>query len=99
MWVTRRVMQDYWSEVVEVPVMDLHYDKLVVDQENETRRLLEFLDLPWEEACLDFHKSKRVAATISYDQVNQKMYTSSSGRWKNYEKHLGPLIDIVGDYL
>ena len=42
---------------------------------------------------------RRVAATISYDQVNQKMYTSSSGRWKNYEKHLGPLIDIVSDYI
>ncbi|HJO15432.1 MAG TPA: sulfotransferase, partial [Phycisphaerales bacterium] len=99
MWVMRREMQDYWTEVVEIPVMDLHYDKLVVDQEAETRRLIEFLDLPWNEDCLQFHKSRRVAATISYDQVNQKMYTSSSGRWKNYEKHLGPLIDIVGDYL
>ena len=98
-WVTRRKMQDFWSEVVETPVMNLHYDKLVVDQENETRRLIEFLDLPWNDECLQFHKSRRVAATISYDQVNQKMYTSSSGRWKNYEKHLGPLIDIVGDYL
>jgi tetratricopeptide (TPR) repeat protein len=98
-WVTRRKMQEYWSEVVETPVMDLHYDKLVVDQENETRRIIEFLELPWNEDCLQFHTSRRVAATISYDQVNQKMYTSSSGRWKNYEKHLGPLIDIVGDYL
>ena len=98
-WVTRRKMQDYWSEVIESPVMNLHYDKLVVDQEGETRRLIEFLDLPWNDDCLQFHKSRRVAATISYDQVNQKMYTSSSGRWKNYEKHLGPLIDIVGDYL
>jgi tetratricopeptide (TPR) repeat protein len=98
-WVTRRIMQDYWTDVVETPVMQLHYDRLVVDQENETRRLLEFLDLPWEDECMEFHKSTRVAATISYDQVNQKMYTSSSGRWKNYEKHLGPLIDIVADYL
>lgn len=98
-WVTRREMQDYWSQVIENPVMDLHYDRLVADQEQETRRLIDFLDLPWEEECLHFHKSRRVAATISYDQVNQKMYTSSSGRWKNYEKHLGPLIDIVGDYI
>ena len=71
-WVTRRKMQDFWSEVVETPVMDLHYDKLVVDQENETRRLIEFLDLPWNDDCLQFHKSRRVAATISYDQVNPK---------------------------
>ncbi|MDG2292224.1 MAG: sulfotransferase [Phycisphaerales bacterium] len=98
-WLTRRAMQDFWTEVVEIPVMDLHYDELVVNQEHETRRLIEFLDLPWNDECLNFHKSRRVAATISYDQVNQKMYTSSSGRWKNYEKHLGPLIDIVGDYI
>ena len=98
-WIGRRIMQDYWADVVEIPVMHLHYEKLVVDQENETRRLLDFLELEWEEECLQFHKSTRVAATISYDQVNQKMYTSSSGRWKNYEKHLGPLIDIVADYI
>ena len=86
-------------QTLEIEMMDLHYDKLVVDQENETRKLLEFLGLSWEDACLEFHKSKRVAATISYDQVNKKMYTSSSGRWKNYEKHIGPLIDGLGDYL
>jgi tetratricopeptide (TPR) repeat protein len=98
-WVARRKMQDFWTEVLESPVMNLHYDQLVTNQEEETKRLLEFLELPWQDDCIDFHKSTRVAATISYDQVNQKMYTSSSGRWKNYEKHLGPLIDIVGDYL
>jgi len=98
-WVARRKMQDYWKDIVDTPIMDLHYEELVANQERETRRLIDFLGLPWEEDCLHFHKSRRVAATISYDQVNQKMYTSSSGRWKNYEKHLGPLIDIVSDYL
>ena len=99
MWVQRHELQEYWMQTLEIEMMDLHYDKLVVDQENETRKLLEFLGLSWEDACLEFHKSKRVAATISYDQVNKKMYTSSSGRWKNYEKHIGPLIDGLGDYL
>lgn len=99
MWIQRHKLQEYWMQTLEIEMMDLHYDKLVVDQENETRKLLEFLGLSWEDACLEFHKSKRVAATISYDQVNKKMYTSSSGRWKNYEKHIGPLIDGLGDYL
>jgi|GEM_PF-636222 len=99
MWIQRHELQEYWTQTLEIEMMDLHYDKLVVDQENETRKLLEFLGLSWEDACLNFHKSKRVAATISYDQVNKKMYTSSSGRWKNYEKHIGPLIDALGDYL
>jgi len=99
MWIERHKMQEYWMQTLEVPMLELHYDRMVVDQENETRRLLDFLDLQWVDGCMEFHKSKRVAATISYDQVNQKMYTSSSGRWKNYEKHIGPLIDALGEYI
>lgn len=98
-WVARRQFQDIWGKVLEIPIMDLHYEILVDDQENETRRIIDFLDLPWNDSCLDFHKSEHVARTISYDQVNQKMYKTSSGRWKNYEKHLGPMINILGEYL
>ena len=99
MWIQRREMQEYWMQTLDVAMLNLHYENLVADQENETRKLLDFLGLSWSEACLEFHKSKRVAATISYDQVNKKMYTSSTDRWKKYEKHIGPLIDALGDYL
>jgi len=98
-WISRRKLQDYWPTVLDLPILELHYENLVANQEAETRRLLDFLEVPWNDDCLQFHKSTRVAATISYDQVNQKMYSSSSGRWKRYEKHLGPLIDILEDYL
>ena len=92
-------MADMWMEKLSIPVMELHYENLVADQRGETERIIEFLGLPWQEDCMEFHKSKRVAKTISYDQVNKKMYKTSSGRWKNYEKHLGPLIDVVSDYI
>ena len=98
-WVHRKKMADMWMEKLSIPVMELHYENLVADQRGETERLIRFLDLPWEEDCMKFHKSKRIAKTISYDQVNKKMYKTSSGRWKNYEKHLAPLIDIVSDYI
>ena len=98
-WITRRKLQDFWTETIDTPVMTLQYESLVTNQEHETKRLIKFLDLPWEEQCLRFHKSKYVARTLSYDQVNKKMYTTSSGRWKNYEKHLGPLIDALDEYL
>jgi len=98
-WVERKKMADMWMEILSIPVMELHYENLVADQRGETERLIKFLDLPWEEDCMKFHKSKRVAKTISYDQVNKKMYKTSSGRWKNYEKHLAPLIDVVSDYI
>ena len=98
-WVERKKMTDMWMDILSIPVMELHYENLVANQRAETERLIKFLDLPWEEDCMQFHKSKRVAKTISYDQVNKKMYKTSSGRWKNYEKHLGPLMDIVSDYI
>ncbi len=98
-WIERKKMSDMWMEVLSIPVMELHYENLVADQRGETERIIKFLGLPWQEDCMEFHKSKRVAKTISYDQVNKKMYNTSSGRWKNYEKHLGPLIEVVSDYI
>jgi hypothetical protein len=98
-WVERKKMADLWMERLSIPVMELHYENLVADQRGETERIIKFLGLPWQEDCMEFYKSKRIAKTISYDQVNKKMYNTSSGRWKNYEKHLGPLMDVVSDYI
>jgi hypothetical protein len=97
--VERHKLQELWTEVLDIPTMNLDYEVLVANQEAETRRIIDFLDLPWDERGLEFHKSERVATTISYDQVNQKMYKSSSGRWTNYEKHLGPMMNILEPYL
>ena len=98
-WIARRKLQEHWLEQLDIPMMELQYESLVQNQESETRRLLEFLDVPWEPGCLDFHKSRNMARTISSDQVNRKMYSTSDGRWRNYEKYLGPVIDEVGEYL
>ncbi len=98
-WISREKARQFWSTNLSIPVMQLSYDQLVSNQEAESKRLIGFLDLPWEEKCLSFHTSKNRARTISHDQVNQKMYSSSSGRWKNYEKHIGPLIDALAEYL
>jgi len=98
-WVARREMQDFWSEHLETPPLQLHYERLVADQETETRALLAHLRLPWEEACLSFHKSTRKVTTISHDQVTRKMYGTSKGRWRNYEKFLAPAMDIVAKYI
>jgi len=98
-WIARKKLTELWLEILTIPMMELHYENLVTDQRGETERIIEFLDLPWQEKCMEFHQSDRIARTISYDQVNKKMYKTSSGRWKNYEKHLGPLIDVVSDYI
>lgn len=98
-WVARRKMQEYWLEQLDIPMLELHYESMVKNQDDETRRLLDFIDVKWEPRCLDFHESTQIARTISWDQVNRKMYTTSDGRWKNYEKYLGPVIDEVQEYL
>ena len=59
-------------------------------------RLIDFLGLPWDDRCLRYWESDRTVMTLSYDHVNKPIYDSSIGRWKNYEKHLGPLKKALG---
>ena len=69
---------------------------MVADTEGQVRRLLEFLDLPWDERCLTFYENRRRVSTASEEQVRRPVYSSSIGRWKHYEKHLGELIAALG---
>ncbi len=87
----------HWRKVLRIPVLDLEYEALVRNPEEQTRRLLAFCELPWDERCLRHHESGRVASTFSYDQVRQPIYHRSVARWRRYEKHLGPLIEALGD--
>lgn len=93
----RRLM-DHWRAVLpEGAFLDVRYEDTVADQEGQTRRILDFCDLEWEDACLDFHKTERIVSTASLEQVRKPMYQSSVARWKRYEKHLTPLFDALGD--
>ena len=75
--------------------MDVSYEVMVNDQEGMTRQILDFCGLGWEDACLEFYKSKRITRTASHDQVRQPMYRSSISRWKNYARYIGPLEKIL----
>jgi hypothetical protein len=81
----------HWHEVLDLPILDLQYEELVADQEGKTRELLAFCGLEWDERCLAFHRSGRLAKTPSYDQVRQPIYRKSVERWRNYAEHLEPL--------
>lgn len=91
----RRLME-HWKKVLTLPILEIRYEDMVLDTEGQVRRILDFLDLPWHDACLDFHKSRRAVRTASEDQVRRPIYTSSVGRWKHYEAHLGPLFAALG---
>jgi tetratricopeptide (TPR) repeat protein len=87
----------HWKSVLTVPMLEVRYEDVVHDMEGQTRRMLEFLGLPWDERCLRYYESGRRVRTASTDQVRRPIYTSSIGRWKLYEKHLGPLIAALGE--
>jgi tetratricopeptide (TPR) repeat protein len=87
---------DHWRAVLPArTLLEVPYEGLIEDQEGWTRRILEFLDLPWDSKCLDFHETERVVITASKWQVRQKIHASSAGRWRNYEKFVGPLRRLL----
>ena len=90
----RRLME-HWRTVLNFPMLEVKYEAVVSDVEGQTRRLLEFLDLPWDERCLGFHQNARHVATASKHQVRRPIYGSSVGRWKHYEKYLAPLATLA----
>jgi hypothetical protein len=76
---------------LRIPIIEVKYEDIVANQESETRRLLEHLDLSWDARCLAFHRNPRYVPTASVEQVRQPMYAKSVGRWRNYAKHLEPI--------
>jgi hypothetical protein len=76
-------------------LLEVPYAELVSEQENWTRRILEFVGLPWDERCLAFEKTVRPVNTASVWQVRQMMYSTSVGRWRHYEKFIGPLRGLA----
>jgi tetratricopeptide (TPR) repeat protein len=82
----------HWRAVLPATsFLEVPYEGLVEDQEGWTRRMLEFVGLPWDARCLDFHRTERVVVTASRWQVRQKMTSSSAGRWRHYQDFIKPL--------
>jgi tetratricopeptide (TPR) repeat protein len=91
-------LMDRWRAALPPrQILDVQYEDIVADLEGETRRLLAFCGLPWDEACLRFHETRRPVRTASVNQVRRQLYGDSCGRWRAYESHLRPLIDALGE--
>lgn len=85
----------HWRAVLPKDVfLEVPYADLVADQEGWSRRIIEFIGLDWDPKVLEFHKTERAVLTASNWQVRQKIYSSSVGRWKNYQKFIGPLLKL-----
>ncbi|MGI9352959.1 MAG: sulfotransferase [Rhizobiaceae bacterium] len=87
-----RDLMDFWHEQFPGEIFNLDYEQLVENQEKVTRDLLQYLELPWENHCLDITGNQGNVKTLSFKQVRQGVYKGSSEAWKNYEKKLEPLL-------
>lgn len=83
---------EHWHAVLPIEIFDLDYESVVADLETNARDLLRHCGLPWNEACLSFHETRRAVYTVSDTQVRQPIYKTSVGRWRRYEAHLGDLV-------
>ncbi len=88
-------LMTHWQSVLTIPMMQVRYEQLVAEQEKVSRQIIDFCGLDWDPACLKYYERGRVVQTASYDQVTRPIYNSSVGRYKPFEKHLGPLIDAL----
>ena len=90
-------LADHWRAVLPLKMLDVDYEESVADTEAQARKVIDFLGLKWDDACLSFQHTKRAVATASQWQVRQPVYTTSVERWRRYEAHIGPLIEGLKD--
>lgn len=89
----------HWEQVLPGFVLRVMHEDVVADLEAEVRRMLEFCGLPFEEACLEFHKTERSVRTPSSEQVRQPIYTTGLQQWQHFEQWLDPLKAALGDHV
>lgn len=92
-----RSLMAHWREALPVPEFDIEYESLVAAPETQVRRLLDYVGLPWDEACLRFHETERTVLSASAAQVRRPFYGGAVGRWRAYEDPLRPLLSILDD--
>ena len=89
----------HWKAVLPERILTVCHEDVVEDLEGSVRRILDFCGLPFEPACLEFHRTRRSVRTVSSEQVRQPINRDGMDRWRNYEAWLGPLKDALGDTL
>ena len=87
-------LMKHWHQVFPEQIFEINYETLVYNQELESKKLLSFCNLDWEQSCLQFYKNPQASMTASAAQVRQPIYTGSVGKWQHYQEQLKPLSDL-----
>jgi len=90
-------LMGHWKKVVPLNILEVQYEHVLGDLERESRRMLDYCELDWEDACLAFHRSTRPVRTASSWQVRQPLYQTAKERWKKFESHLEGLKKALSD--
>lgn len=85
-------LMQHWDQVLPGAVLRVQYEDVTADLASQVRRILDYCELPFEENCLNFHKTERAVRTASSEQVRQPIYQSGVDQWRNFETQLAPLI-------
>lgn len=85
-------LMKHWDTVLPGRVLRVHYEDVVADADQQVGRILEYLDLPFEKQCVQFHQTRRSVRTPSSEQVRQPIYSSALDHWRNYEQWLEPVL-------
>ncbi|MEM7679713.1 MAG: sulfotransferase [Pseudomonadota bacterium] len=91
-YLSYQAMMEYYREEFDGRFLEINYEDTVGDLENQARKLIDYVGLEWDDACLEPHKQKRTVLTASKAQVTKKVYKTSVEKWRRYEKHLQPLV-------
>jgi exonuclease VII small subunit len=92
-------LMDHWDKVLPGKILRVRYEDVVADLETQVRRLLDYCELPFEDACINFHQTERAVRTASSEQVRQPIFKSGVDQWENFSDHLDPLRTILGPEL
>ena len=92
-------LMDHWDQVLPNKILRVNNEDVIEDLEGQVKRMLDFLELPFEEECISFYETDRSVRTASSEQVRQPINKKGMGRWKPYAKNLKPLLESIGEDL
>ena len=81
----------HWRTTLPMNILEVEYEALVGDQEEMSRKIIDFCDLEWDQNCLEFYRNERAVQTASRVQVRKPIYNKSIGRWKYFETELSKI--------
>ena len=94
-YVAYHQLMEHWNAVLPGVIHTIKYEALVDDIEMQTRQMLDVCGLDWQAQCLKFYENKEASTTASTAQIRRPIYKSSVGKWRNYEKQLQPVVEIL----